>query len=68
MKPKTPFNETFQSWAVYAVAVLSGVGLISWGWDRRPWILAACVAGVVVILVVLLKFSAWLAGRHDAHR
>ncbi|HWU13234.1 MAG TPA: hypothetical protein VN157_04405 [Caulobacter sp.] len=30
MKPKTPFNDTFQSWAVYAAAVLSAVGLISW--------------------------------------
>ena len=66
MKTKAPFNDTFQSWAVYAVAVVSAFGIVSWGWDRGPWILVACILALIVVLLALLGFSAWLSDRYNA--
>jgi hypothetical protein len=63
MKP--PFNDTFQSFAIFAVAIAAAAGLIGWGLSRSTLELIGSVGAAALVVLGLLWLSVLLARRYN---
>lgn len=62
---KTPFSETLQSFAAYAIAIVGAVALIGWGASRGTPALIASLVCAALFVLGMLKVSVLLARYHD---